>query len=105
MTPNWGWASDRMYSMLEAVPEMAWDIIIELIDRAPSDESLSFFAASPLEDLLSKDGPAFIDRVEQRAVHNVQFRRALGMLKRLGMVDDVWSRVQAIVRDFKPAER
>jgi len=92
---KWGWASDRMYQLLDYFPERAWPLIIEMIDRAPSEDCLSFLAASPLENLLSKDGPAFIDRVEQRAAVNAKFRRALGMLKRLGMTDDVWRRVQA----------
>jgi hypothetical protein len=94
--PEWGWASDRMYSILDGAPEIAWEIIVELVHRAPSDGSLSFFAAGPLEDLLSKDGPDFIDRVEERAAVNERFRRAVGMLRRLGMVNDVWARVQAI---------
>jgi hypothetical protein len=95
---NWGWASDRMYSLLDGVPELAWDLIVEMIERAPSDDSLSFIAASPLEDLLSKDGALFIDRVEERALQNTKFRQALGMLNRLGMTDNVWQRVQAAAR-------
>ncbi len=95
---NWGWASDRMYSLLEVFPERAWELIVEMIERAPSDASLGFLAASPLEDLLSKDGPVFIDRVEQRAAGSVKFARALGMLNSLGMTDDVWERVQKAVR-------
>jgi len=71
-----------------------------IVSREGTEDCLSFLAASPLEDLLSKDGPAFIDRVEQRAAVNPKFRRALGMLKRLGMTDDVWRRVQAA----KPAD-
>jgi hypothetical protein len=93
--PEWGWASDRMYSILNGAPEIAWELIVELVDRAPSENSLGFFAAGPLEDLLSKDGPTFIDRVEDRAWQNEKFRRALGMLRRLGMTDDVWNRVKA----------
>ena len=91
---NWGWANDRMYSLLEALPEFAWELIVEMIDRAPSDRSLGFLAASPLEDLLSKDGPLFISRIEQRAVESSKFHRALGMLRRLEMTDEVWRRVQ-----------
>jgi hypothetical protein len=91
---NWGWASDRMYSLLESLPEFAWDLIVEMIERCPSDKSLSFVAASPLEDLLSRDGPVFIARAEQRARDSRSFRRALGMLRRLGMTDEVWRRVQ-----------
>jgi hypothetical protein len=95
---NWGWASDRMYSLLVAIPELAWQVIVEMIERAPSHASLGFLAGSPLEGLLSKDGPAFIARVEQRAAENAKCRRALGMTRRLGMTDDVWRRVQRAAR-------
>jgi hypothetical protein len=91
---NWGWASDRLFSILKGAPELAWTLIMEMIERAPSDMSLGFLAASPLEDLLADYGPAFIDRVEQRALENRKFRRAVGMLRRLGMTDAVWTRVQ-----------
>ncbi len=99
---DWGWASDRMHSLLEAIPELAWQLLVEMIERAPSDASLSFLAASPLEDLLSKDGPAFIERVETRAGENAKFRRAVGMLRRLGMTDEVWRRVQQAARFESP---
>jgi hypothetical protein len=91
---KWGWASDRMYSILEGAPEIAWELIVDLVERAPSDRSLEYFAAGPLEDLLSKDGPRFIERVEQRARQNDKFKRAVKVLRRLGMTDDVWRRVQ-----------
>jgi hypothetical protein len=96
--PEWGWASDRMYSYLDHMPERAWELIVELMERAPSDGSLNYFAAGPLEDLLSEDGPAFIDRVEQRAAESPKFRTALTYVWRLGMAEDVWQRVQAIAR-------
>jgi uncharacterized protein DUF6869/uncharacterized protein DUF4339 len=100
--PEWGWASDRMYGILDGAPEIAWEIIVELIDRAPSDGALSFFAAGPLQDLLSKDGRCFIDRVVWRSANNEQFRRAIGMLRGLGRVDEVWARVQAIALSLPP---
>jgi hypothetical protein len=100
--PDWGWASDRMYGILDGAPEIAWEIIVELVDRAPSDGSLGFFAAGPLNDLLSKDGPNFIERVEGRAKMNEPFRRAVGMLRRLGMADDVWVRVRRPWRRVDP---
>jgi hypothetical protein len=97
---NWGWASARMYALLEGVPELAWALIVEMIERAPSDASLGFLAASPLEDLLSENGIDFIDRVEQRARESRPFHRALGMLRRLGMTDDVWRRVQSSAKSL-----
>lgn len=90
---NWGWASNRMFSLLAALPELAWPIIAELIDRAPSERSLGFIAASPLEDLLSEHGEQFIERVEARAASNAKFKRALSMVNRLGMSEIVWQRV------------
>jgi hypothetical protein len=97
--PEWGWASDRMFNILEGAPELAWELIVDMIDRAPSDNSLGFVAASPLEDLLSKDGQTFIQRVEQQARQHEKFRRALGMLRRLGMTADVWNRVTNAARE------
>lgn len=93
---KFGWASDRMHGLLLGLPELAWELVTEMIERAPSDDSLGFLAASPLEDLLSMDGPRFIERVEQRAIESPKFHRALGMLRRLLMTDDVWQRVQKI---------
>lgn len=93
---NWGWASARMLSILNGAPEIAWQLIVELIERAPSESSLSFFAAGPLEDLLSDHGDHFIERVELRAAQNAKFRHAVRSLRRLDMTDDVWRRVKLI---------
>lgn len=93
---RWGWASDRMYAILEGAPELAWTLIQEMIARAPSEQSLRFIAASPLEDLLSKDGQLFIERVEQLAELDPKFLHAVATLRRLGMTDEVWRRVQAL---------
>ena len=83
-----------MFNILRGTPKFAWQLIIDLIERAPSDNSLGFFAAGPLEDLLSDHGELVIARVEQRAADNPKFRRALSRLWRLGMTDGVWQRVQ-----------
>lgn len=95
---KWGWASDRMYSLLDSLPELAWEVLLQMIERAPTERTLDFLAASPLEDLLSEDGAAFIARVEQRAAESAKFRYCLGKLRRLGMTDDVWQRVQNAAR-------
>jgi len=91
---RWGWASDRMYHIIRGAPDIAWELVTKLIDLAPSDEALGYFAAGPLEDLLSEHGPYLIARVEDRARDNPTFLRALQRVWRLGMTDDVWQRVQ-----------
>jgi uncharacterized protein DUF6869 len=94
--PEWGRASDHMSHIIEHAPEIAWGIVTELIDLAPSERALGFFAAAPLEDLLSDHGPTFIDRVEQRARENPKFLRAVKRVWRSGMADEVWARVLAL---------
>jgi hypothetical protein len=91
---RWGWASDRMWHITRGAPDIAWEIVTQLIDVAPSDDALGYFAAGPLEELLSKHGPHLIARVEERARDNPKFLRALRCLNRLGMTDEVWDRVQ-----------
>jgi hypothetical protein len=90
----WGWASDRMYHIIDGAPDIAWELVTTLIDVAPSERSLGFFVAGPLEDLLSTHGPHLSARVEDRARANPAFRLALRRLWRLKMTDDVWERVQ-----------
>jgi hypothetical protein len=91
---RWGWASARMYHIIAGAPDIAWELVTKLIDIAPCDEARGFFAAGPLEDLLSEHGPYLIARVEDRARDNPTFLRALQCVWRLGMTDDVWQRVQ-----------
>jgi len=76
------------------ISRLAWEIVTELIEVAPSDDALGFFAAGPLEDLLSQHGPHLISRVEERARHSPKFLRAIRALRRLGMTEEVWGRVQ-----------
>jgi hypothetical protein len=83
-----------MLHMIEGAPDIAWEIVTHLIDIAPSDDALGYFAAGPLEDLLSEHGPYLIARVEERARDNPKFLRAIQALRRLGMTAEVWERVQ-----------
>jgi hypothetical protein len=91
---HWGWASRRMHHIIADAPDIAWELVTSLIDLAPSDQSLGYFAAGPLEDLLSEHAPYLIARVEDRARDNETFRRALQGVWRQGMADDLWQRVQ-----------
>jgi hypothetical protein len=71
------WASEGMDRVIAADPEAAWELVKELVARAPDDAALAFVAAGPLEDLICKHPDAVIDRVERRAAENARFRKAL----------------------------
>lgn len=57
--------------------EAAWHLILALVDRAPSDEALSFVAASPIEDLIRRRGAEWAHRIAAEAESNTRFREAL----------------------------
>ena len=63
-------------------PEIGWSVVKELVRQAPNDEALRKIALTrePLETLIVKHGPAFIDRIEAEARTNVVFKKCLGMI-------------------------
>ena len=61
------WAYEQLDDISREDPELCWELILQ-IHRTPHPESVDeSLAAGPLEDLLARFGPAFIDRVEQLA--------------------------------------
>jgi hypothetical protein len=90
------WAFTTLSDLCESAPEQGWEFI-EAIRRADgSDVILANLAAGPLEDLLVRHGPQFIERVEMLAASDPQFRKMLGALWKNSIRDDVWSRIQRV---------
>ena len=87
---NW-WA---VFEVLGWAPEeegeLLWEFILEVYKRDPPDKAIGSLAAGPLEDLLAKRGPDFIDRVEDRARKDPKFNYVLGGVWRNSMTDEVW---------------
>ena len=75
-------------------PERAW-LVIQLIFAACRDDlERACLAAGPLEDLLAKHGPSFIDRIEQVSSDNSDFRELLVGVWRNGIAYPIWERLQ-----------
>ena len=92
---NW-WAIERvMFWSLDREGEHLWRFITAAYQRDLSDEVSAILAAGPVEDLLAKQGPEFIERVEELARKDPRFNYLLGGVWRNTMTDDVWQRVQA----------
>jgi len=78
-------------------PERAWKcILFAARDPRFSDLHIGVMAAGVLEDLLSYDGAAFIDRAEEEVSKNRRFALMLGGVWRFQMSDYVWSRVKSV---------
>lgn len=96
--PIYGWATELMAHLTEDEPDEAWGLIVDLVERAPSGEALSWVAAGPLEDLLSRHGSELIGRVEQRASSDSRFRKCLAGVRDSPRIDGgVYGRVWAAV--------
>lgn len=92
---NW-WAVDQVMDWsLDHEGEQLWRFITATYKRELSDKAVAVLAAGPLEDLLARQGPEFIDRVEELARRDPQFNYLLGGVWRNTMTDEVWKRVQA----------
>lgn len=90
------WAFEALYDLVSEDPEEAWPTILQILRLDQSPSVMENLAAGPLEDLLAKHGPAFIDRVEAEAVRDPIFAKLLGGVWRNRMTDEVWARVQAV---------
>ena len=92
------WASTTMTGMtFYAAPDQQWNLILELIDRAPDNELvLQDIAAGPLEGLLGRFGDDVIADVEARASAEPKFARVVSGVWQHGMSDATWQRVRDI---------
>jgi hypothetical protein len=81
------WAMDRQ-------GEDLWRFITAAYKHDLSDKTIASLAAGPLEDLLVKQGPEFIDRVEELARKDPKFNYLLGGVWRSTMTEEVWQRIQ-----------
>ena len=96
---NW-WASSQVMDWsLDGEAELLWRFILVAYKRDISDRVTAVLAAGPLEDLLAKHGPLYIDRVEQLAKDDGRFNSLLGGVWRNTMTDEVWGRVEAVRKE------
>ena len=63
------WAYEALSDLIEEDPGLAWEIILDLLHRAPTESTFGLAAAGPLEDLVAWHGREVIDLIEPR-VHD-----------------------------------
>ena len=95
------WSSGYLIELtLDGEWVKVWDLIQAFTAEGsnPSDSLLAVVAAGPLEDLLSKAGLEYIDKVELLAQTNPIFTRALTGVWKSSIEPSVWDRVTTICR-------
>jgi len=92
------WASIKVISFTlgeTGGPDLLWRFVLATYQRKDlSDLTFGTLAAVPLEDLLSKFGAAYIDRIEELARKDPKFNHLLGGVWQLTTPDEIWKRVE-----------
>ena len=92
------WAYEGLHGLVEKKPDIAWPVVIEVISRVTDDDTLDYVAADILEDLICANPSGLIERIEELARADGQFRSALkGVSGWTRMPRDVRDRLDAIV--------
>src|SRR5882672_3443482 len=85
--PNF-WAHEKLWKLTRESPEEAWEAILAIKQYDSSDFVLGNIAAGPLEDLLCFNGESVIHLVEDRAKHDMAFRKTLAGVWQNTMSDE-----------------
>ncbi|SDW05640.1 DUF6869 domain-containing protein [Lysobacter enzymogenes] len=92
--PLW-WANERTLFPLKTVGfETMWQFVIGVLARKPPRPVLGVLAAGPLEDMIAHFGDYFIERIEDTARHDPEFRDLLHGVWKNRTPDVLWERVK-----------
>jgi hypothetical protein len=84
-------------SLVREDPEVAWNVILEIlrsVEPARDNPVFAALASGPLQDLLSNHGSLVIERVETLARRDPAFNLLLGGVWQGGMSTEIWGRVE-----------
>ena len=76
--------------------EELWRLILKIHERDHSIVIQRVLSAGPIEDLLSKFGEQYIERVEDKARKDPTFAKVLGGVWQSNMSDEIWARLQTV---------
>lgn len=71
------WAYQVMGGLINGKPEIAWQILLEVIQKTNDEEILGLIGAGELEDLIREHPHLVIDRIEIRAQSDIKFKKVL----------------------------
>ena len=91
------WAISEEHDLFfDGRSEELWQLILKIHERDHSIAIQQVLSAGPIENLLSKFGEQYIDRVEDKARKDPTFAKLLGGVWQSRMSDEVWARLQAV---------
>ncbi len=87
------WAVMKLEELCRFNPDQALDVVIEILNREPTEQIIGSLAKGPLEQLFAQHGSRLMDRAEAEAESNAIFRRLLGCVPRKRMADELLVRI------------
>ena len=91
------WAIEEEHDLFfDGKSEELWQLILKIHERDHSIAVQQVLSAGPIEDLLSKFGEQYIERVEDKARKDPMFAKVLGGVWQSNMSDEIWARLQAV---------
>jgi len=93
------WAWEELDRLCRKSPEVAWTVILRILNSTDHEFVLENLAAGPLETLLGRHGRNFIELIEDRAEADLRFRWLLAGVWKNSIPDELWSRLQAAVSE------
>ena len=93
---KYNWVDDFEFDAVYYNPELAIDLVLEILKLNPKNEIFEVLAAGPLEQILANHGDSVIERVEELAKTIPEFSRLLGGVWQNAMTSEVWLRVQKV---------
>jgi len=88
------WAIGWFTAVSQEQPELAWRVILALVERSRSDKDLAWIGAGPIETLLQHRGPTVVERMEQQARRDQRFKAAVSGVWRSSIAEEVWTKIQ-----------
>lgn len=91
--------SDLIFDLIrDGRPEVAWRLIVALVEAAPTEQALSFVGAGVLEDLIREFGDRLVEQIVSQATADQRMRDALRSVWGWEDVSEsVRTRVQALL--------
>lgn len=93
-------AFDDACDLLKDAPEVCWRFIELAAEADLTNEQAAYFAAGPVEDILSGHGKDFIERLEVGARRMPVMKMFAAAVWRGRMSDAVWARVLALRKEL-----
>ena len=87
------WVWEKVFRWVRHLPQLALDLIVQIVKLEPTHEIAEAIATGPLEELLDAHGAVIITRVEEEARRSPLFRYCLAGVWRRTIPDDIWNRL------------